>query len=104
LREGTNWNVNQYNQQGVENPVRFRVRDFNKSFTVLGTRYDKTLRVNQYNDVSCLGQDQRFELYADGVGLVYKSSLIAAFSPDSCTLRVIQGRSFTQTLVATGNE
>ena len=104
VREGSNWNVNQYNQFGTQNPVTYRVRDFGKPYTLHGINYPKTLRVSQYNDFSCLGQDQRFELYADGVGLIFKSSQIAAFNPDSCLGKVIQGRSLTQTLIATGNE
>ena len=103
IKEGTNWNVNQFNEWGSSNPETYRVRDYNKPFQVEGRRYNNTLKVLQRFDNSCLANDQRSEIYADGVGLIYKTTEVETYD-QNCSKQVIQGRKVKQSLMDYGTE
>ncbi len=74
------WNGNLYNTFGVDNYVMYPV---NAPYTVPGdTTYPTTLTVTQSNEQSLVDKNYQIEVYAKGIGLVYKYDAILQY--DQC--------------------
>lgn len=73
LRAGNSWNGNKYNNLETD---QYEVTSMDQPFAAGGTTFDKTLRVLQENNEDLIVfQDKREEVYARGVGLVYKETI-----------------------------
>ncbi len=83
LTEGLEWNGNTYNSIGVDEYV---VRDLGHSFDVNGTVFAKTVTVEQERlEDAIVFRDERAEVYAAGVGLIYKEVIQLAYcTSDEC--------------------
>ncbi|MBL7941996.1 MAG: hypothetical protein JNM00_04485 [Flavobacteriales bacterium] len=69
LEVGKSWNGNAYNTMDAWNYV-YEDIDVPRSFGLLS--FDQTLEVNQRNNMNLVDQEVASEIYARGVGLVYK--------------------------------
>ncbi|MFN4144670.1 MAG: hypothetical protein ACK4GN_02520 [Runella sp.] len=68
----SNWNGNIYNHLGED---RYELVRADQPFTIGNRRFDKTVTVIQQNDSTLVGQDKRIEVYAEGIGLVYRERI-----------------------------
>jgi hypothetical protein len=76
------WNSNSFNTLGEDT---YEMRDFNKTVTFAGKKYDKTLTVIQQNDSTLVGKDKRREIYAEGIGMIYKKYDVVVYCQfDNC--------------------
>ncbi len=76
------WNGNSFNTIGEDN---YEMRDFGKSFSFAGKNYKETLTVLQQNDSTLVSKDKRREVYAKGVGMIYKKSDVVVYCQfDNC--------------------
>ena len=77
---GVNWNANALNTLDEDTYI---VEDFNKKFEIENFLFDNTIKINQKFDTSSISKDDRLEIYADTIGLVYKRSEILEYVADS---------------------
>lgn len=80
LAEKSQWNANLYNNLGED---MYELRNVNKPYIVKNLNFDHTATVIQQNDSTLVGQDKRVEIYAEGVGLIYKEIIIVQFCSTS---------------------
>lgn len=70
IRSGTRWNGNAFNTMGDD---EYELKDIDQPFEVNGMTFEKTLIVEQErNEDFIVFRDERQEVYALDVGLVYK--------------------------------
>ena len=65
------WNLNALNADPNMN-VRYAAESLHKSHNINGLSFDSTIRVNQRDFFSLVDHRKQYEIYAKGVGLVYK--------------------------------
>jgi hypothetical protein len=104
VREGSKWNGNKYNTQPLD---EYELTDLKSSFeTMEGTTFDNTLTVVHENDDDIIVfRDQRKEVYALDVGLVYREIVQIHYCVDDfCHGQQIieNGIEYRQTLKAYG--
>ncbi|GAB3890996.1 hypothetical protein GCM10028803_02360 [Larkinella knui] len=77
------WNGNAFNTSGED---LYQLKNTNKPFTVLSKPFPETATIVQQNDSTLVSQDKRVEIYARGVGLIYKEKVQLQFcsSTPSC--------------------
>lgn len=76
VRESKTWSPNVYNHlDSTQNPKPHRARYLNvdQGYTVNGNFYPKTVTVSVNDEVTFINIDQRQEVYAEGIGLIYKN-------------------------------
>ncbi|WP_041343607.1 hypothetical protein [Runella slithyformis] len=76
------WNGNLYNTGGDDSYELIRV---NKPYTVGKMTFDRTATVVQQDDSTLVNRDSRVEVYAAGVGLVYRESILLQFCSSAPT-------------------
>ncbi|OJJ22527.1 hypothetical protein BKI52_07550 [marine bacterium AO1-C] len=83
---------------------RYKVTNFNQPFTLGSLTFDSTLTVIQSDDSSRVGIDQRKEMYAANVGLIYKDSTVVTYcDPSVCSFPEIDfGRKSRQIIIGFG--
>lgn len=64
-----NWDGNVYNTDDVWN---YRYVNIAAPYELNGLTYEKSVRVNQRNNINLIDQEEAWEIYADGVGLIHK--------------------------------
>lgn len=69
VTEGKTWNGNAFNNRGT---AEFIYNEVGNPFTIRDTVYDKTVRVIQAYDKNIINFEDQQEVYAYGVGLIYK--------------------------------
>lgn len=69
--EGKTWDGNTFNDLGRE---MYLMRDLGKSYRFDFKNYDETVTVLQSRDSNLVNKDFRTEVYAKGIGLIYKKS------------------------------
>nr|MCU0342052.1 hypothetical protein [Spirosomataceae bacterium] len=74
--ERSAWNGNLYNNLGED---KYEFRNVNKSFSVTGRAFERTATVVQQSDSTLVGQDKRLEVYAAGVGMIYRERVNVQF-------------------------
>jgi hypothetical protein len=67
--EGLKWNGNAFNT--LRNDM-YELKKLNKPFRVDGQNFDKTVSVFQQNDSTLVDLKRRVEVYAEGIGMIYK--------------------------------
>lgn len=102
-REGKGWNGNKYNNLDAD---EYKVTAFDEAFDAGGTTFDKTLTVLQENNEDfVVFQDKRAEVYAKGVGLIYKETIQLSYctTPDCVGQQEIKsGRIYKQQIIDYG--
>lgn len=74
------WNGNIYNSVGEDN---YELKNVGKDFKVGQQSFAQTATVIQQNDSTLVNQDKRLEVYAVGVGLVYRERINLQFCSSS---------------------
>lgn len=69
VKENLKWNANVYNNLGETNYTIIKV---DQPYTIGGTSYAPTLTVNQLTDTNLISYKKYFEVYAKGIGMIYK--------------------------------
>ncbi|WP_133299919.1 hypothetical protein [Larkinella punicea] len=77
------WNGNAFNTAGED---LYQLKNTDKPFVVLSKSFPETATIVQQNDSTLVSQDKRLEIYARGVGLIYKEKVQLQFcsSTPSC--------------------
>ncbi|WP_138991444.1 hypothetical protein [Larkinella sp. C7] len=77
------WNGNAFNTDGED---LYQLKNTAKPFSVLSKPFPETATIVQQNDSTLVSQDKRLEIYARGVGLIYKEKVQLQFcsSTPSC--------------------
>lgn len=80
VEPGQEWNGNNYNAQGNET---YSYADIGSTFTVLDKTYSNTLKVLIGPNLppNLIETDQRYEVYADGIGNVYRYFKVLGHQP-----------------------
>jgi hypothetical protein len=102
VKENSTWNGNILNNLDT---LDYRVRDRGKAFGLPQRSFANTVKVFQKSDtLSIIGRDKRLEVYASGIGLVYKEFVTLQYcsaSPDCVgdATRVSFGTEYYQRLI-----
>jgi hypothetical protein len=72
LEEQKTWNGNVVNNKGGD---EYRLENIGKPYQVPKYSFDKTITIVQQADSSLVGLDQRKEVYARNIGLVYREQI-----------------------------
>lgn len=80
VTENARWNANRLNSMGAD---EYELRNVGRPFSVSGMTFGETATVVQQDDSTLVGQDKRREVYAGGVGLIYKEVIQLQFCTDS---------------------
>jgi hypothetical protein len=72
LKEGKQWNGNEFNNFGTE---LYQATDVDKPYLVLDSLYPQTVTITQSDELDLLSQDRRLEVYARKTGLIYKERI-----------------------------
>jgi hypothetical protein len=82
VEENKSWNGNALNTYSSDNYTMVNV---GKSYSADGHYFPSTLKVVQQDDTSLVNEDQRYEVYAKGLGMIEKYSNTVLFcSEPSC--------------------
>ena len=79
FEEEKTWDGNAYNDLGRET---YLMRDLGKRFRFDNKNYDETITIIQSRDSNLVNKDFRTEIYAKGVGLIYRKSDRVAYCQD----------------------
>lgn len=74
------WNGNALNNRGSDD---YQTEAFRNTYLLPKHTFDNTITVVQQSDSSLIGQDKRLEVYAQGVGLVYREQVQLQFCSTS---------------------
>lgn len=74
------WNGNVFNNFGED---LYQLKNTGKPFSVLNHPYTESATIVQQNDSTLVSQDKRLEIYARGVGLIYKEKVQLQFCSSS---------------------
>jgi hypothetical protein len=69
VRMGSKWNPNKYNTRGAD---EIEITSLQYPFQLAGTTFDETLTVSHNDPDEIVFYDVREDIYAKGVGLIYK--------------------------------
>ena len=102
-RKGSGWNGNKFNDLEQD---EYEVLNADQPFTAGGMTFEKTLTVGEENNEDLIVfQDLRQEIYARGVGLVYREVLQLNYcTKDNCRgqQKITNGTIFKQTIIEYG--
>jgi hypothetical protein len=76
VSEGLKWNGNTYNALGDDT---YELKKLNQPFQTNGQSFNKTLTVVQQNDSTLVDLKRRTEVYAEGIGLIYKEKINVSY-------------------------
>lgn len=79
LDEGNTWDGNAFNGMSQE---EYQIVDFGLNFEIDSINYSPTLRVIQNDACNLVEQDRRVEVYAEGIGLIYREIWDVRFESD----------------------
>ena len=98
LKFSSTWDGNAFNDHEEE---MYFIDDFYEPKTFDELSFDTTLTVvhSETNTNNLINVDSRYEIYAKGVGLIYRYEEISETQPGESTL----GRTYEQTLIEYGN-
>lgn len=82
LKNGKTWNGNSMNDLGLE---MYRIEDLGKEITIGGKKLGETATIVQRNDSTLVDKNIRYEVYANGIGIVYSRNekVLYCQSPNS---------------------
>lgn len=72
VSDGLRWNGNRYNALGEDD---YELRNSQQPYRVSDKEFGKTVTVIAQQDSTLLAQDKRIEIYASGLGLIYKERI-----------------------------
>lgn len=105
VSSGKTWNGNAYNIKGEE---IYKMDSVGKPKTINNLPFDNTLVQYQKKDSSSISQDYRVEVYAKGVGMIHKKSIITTNHQENGSLvfpiKIDMGLDLTQTIIEYGKE
>ncbi len=68
IRNGKTWNGNSMNDLGLE---MYRIEELGKEITIGSNKLNETATVVQRNDSTLVDKNVRYDVYANGIGIVY---------------------------------
>jgi len=71
VRNGKEWNTNMFN---TLQPRNYRFESLGEPMNVLGTRFNETVTVKQFELVTLITEINSFEVYAKNVGMIYSEN------------------------------
>jgi len=82
----------------------YEIQNLGQAFSIDTFNFARTLKVVQANDSSLVGIDQRNEIYAVDVGLVYKDSVVVTLCTETpeCFNQIESGRKSIQKIIGFG--
>ncbi|HXA02719.1 MAG TPA: hypothetical protein VNW99_12065 [Cytophagaceae bacterium] len=91
VTENKTWNGNVMNTYPSDDYIMQRV---GRSYTVNGHYFPITLKVVQGNDTSLVNEDQRYEVYAKGIGLVdkYINTVLLCSNPSCISAKITSNK------------
>lgn len=101
------WNGNALNTQGAD---EYTILQSGKAYQlVTGETLPDCVEVSQHDDYDVLERDERQEVYARNIGLVYKRSVVLNYcnNPQNCPFGedyIIDGIAYEQVLIAYGQD
>lgn len=120
VQNGLTWNGNAFNTLGGEQACgsdknipcdEYVIEKWNEPFAVSSQQnFDKTLTVVQNNRIDAIvGDDVRKDVYADGVGLIYREANVVEYctNANACTIGskfILSGVNYKQMITAYGKE
>lgn len=96
IRNYQEWDGNIYN---TENEWLYFYDSIGDSRTINGLSFDETVKVVQRENFNLIEQEEAYEIYANGVGLIYRKLIDLDFNDDQTT-----GRELYQTITSYGKE
>lgn len=99
---GLEWDANIYNNESSE---YYRYASTLLDTTVLDQSYSAALKVIQSDQgQDIIGRDDRFEVYAQDIGLIIKKSIVWEFCQEDCSSenQIVAGRELEQVLISYG--
>ncbi|WP_232326011.1 hypothetical protein [Spirosoma montaniterrae] len=72
LRTGLRWNGNRFNNLGED---IYEAHTTNEPYRVVDKPFAPAIRIVQRNDSTLVSQDRRTEIYALGIGMIYKERI-----------------------------
>ena len=100
VKKGTRWNANVYNTLGE---LFYEITGADEATTINGKAYDKTLTITQQNDSNLVFRKSYKEVYAYGVGLVYKEIIDLNYKIPPDTSIIKDGVTCKYNLIEYGN-
>jgi len=73
IKRNSNWNGNQLNNNLPDIIENWKVTSFETEKVIGNRKFDKTITVSHRSDSSCRGKYNKEEIYAQGIGLVFKT-------------------------------
>jgi len=73
LKLNTTWNGNQLNNNSPDISESWKVVKYGTPTTINGVGFNRTIDIIHRSDSSCRGKFHKEEIYADGIGLVYRA-------------------------------
>lgn len=105
VSSGLSWNANVYNTRDED---EFTIESLNQQLSFGGTEFSDCLTVEQNNNEDFIvALDQRKEIYARGIGLVYKDSTVLYYctQPDCIGQEIVEdGVIYKQSIKTYGME
>jgi hypothetical protein len=80
VRDQLSWNGNRYNIRGQDDYI---VRNSKQPYRVFDKQFNETVTVVEQNDSTLVSQDKRIDVYAKGIGLIYKERVQVQFCSSS---------------------
>jgi hypothetical protein len=96
------WDGNSVNSLEADEYV---IKNARKPYDLMGTTYPDCIRIVQEDEVNNLFRDQREEVYARNVGLIYKKSVVLNYCDDSDCFGqgiIVSGEMYEQELKSYG--
>lgn len=97
LSEGNTWDGNARNGRERE---EYQMIDFGLGFVLDTVEYSPTLRVIQNDGCNLVNQDRRTEVYAEGIGLIYREIWNVEFESDPGSPCLDTTRLYCESIIA----
>ena len=76
IKEGLKWNGNAYNSFGNDS---YEMKKVNQLFQTNGRKFDNSVTIIQQNDSTLVDLKRRMEVYAEGIGLIYREEIKVSY-------------------------
>lgn len=105
LSPSSSWNANAFNTKGAD---EYAIDGFNTSYQLENNvTFDNAVIVEQADEYDLINRDQRTEVYAPHVGLIYKKSIVLNYCDEGACVGlgvIMDGREYYQELKAYGQD
>jgi hypothetical protein len=93
VAEGKKWNGNAFNFKST-GEEEFNYQNTGSPFSIRDTTFANTITVVQYNNENLINLNDRLEIYAAGVGLIYKKNIDYEYCNNGSTQSCEIGKGF----------